>query len=267
MGPCPIFVINLTAAGERWQRISAHLRGLALDGFQRLEAVDGRRLSSEQRDAKVDRAFFEGWYGRAPSAGEVGCTLSHLGAYETLLDGKAPFALVLEDDAELTNHVLPLLEQDALRTWLAADTPRVLLLTQADRYLARPLLELTEPYRIAVVRNAWLAHGYLINRAGARLLLRKQSPIRFLVDDWMDLNMLWGVDVRCVLPNPIHLHETAQNSSLDDGRESVRTAARPRSFQRAIRRSFRRVADALFYKLLFGIRKGESQGVSADSAE
>lgn len=258
MGACPVFVINLASAPDRWQRISAHLRSLELQGFRRLEAVDGRRLGSAELDSKVDRVFFERWYGRVPSAGEVGCTLSHLDAYGALLESEAQFALVLEDDAELTKDAKLLLEHDALRSWLAEDAPRVLLLTQVDRYLARPVRALGGPHRIAIVRNAWLAHGYLINRAGAQLLLRKQSPIRFLVDDWMDLNMLWGVDVRCVLPHPIGLHLSAQDSSLDHARAGLRAVARPKGLQRSIRRLCRRIADAMYYKPFCGIRKGES---------
>lgn len=258
MRTCPVFVINLASAAERWKRIATHLDAIGLHGFRRLEACDGRLLPEAELSGRVDGRFFERWYGRAPSAGEIGCTLSHLAAYATLLAGDAPFALVLEDDAEPSRDIVFLLDQEILRSWLSEDVPRVLLMTQADRYLARPCIRLDKDYRIAPVRNAWLAHGYLINRAGARLLQSKQSPIRFLVDDWMDLDMLWGVDVRCVLPPPISLHETAQDSSLDGIRKGLRDAAEPKSWERAIRRLCRRIADAVFYKPVCGIRKGAS---------
>lgn len=257
MGSCPIFIINLASAHDRWERIAEHLRAIGETQFRRLEAVDGRRFTDAEVSARVDRPFFERWYGRPPSAGEVGCTLSHLAAYEMLLEGEAPFALVLEDDAEFSREVSSVVNHDELRSWLAEDVPRILLLTQVDRYLARPIRQMEDGPRIAVVRNAWLAHGYVINRAGARLLRRKQSPVRFLVDDWMDLNMLWGVDVRCFLPPPIRLHQSARNSSLDDGREGLRAAAKPRSIKRAVLRFCRRTADAIFYKAFCGIRKGE----------
>lgn len=257
MGRFPVFIINLASAHDRWQRIAAHLEAFGLDRFQRLEAVDGRRFTNAEVSARVDRPFFENWYGRAPSAGEVGCTLSHLSAYSALLEGEAPFALVLEDDAELRREINSIVNNEVLSAWLVEDIPRVLLLTEVDRYLARPVKNIGNGYRVAVVRNAWLAHGYLINRAGAQLLLRLQSPIRFLVDDWMDLNMLWGVDVRCIVPHPIRLHETAQDSSLDRAREGLRNAARPRSIKRAVLRLGRRIADAVFYKAFCGIRKGE----------
>lgn len=252
----PVFVVNLAGDRARWARISANLGESGLSWFQRFEAVDGRLLAEDVKSESVDRDFFTRWYGRPPSAGEVGCTLSHLGVYQRLLNMQAAFALVLEDDALVLPETAALLGDPQLRAWLAADAPRVLLLSVADRYLKRGAIRLGARHELVRVRNAWLAHAYLVNRAAARLLLARQKPIRFLVDDWLDLDMVWGLEVSAVQPPCALLHETAAASSLDPERQGLRTESRSPGLEKRLRRFRRRLADALFYKPFYGLAKG-----------
>lgn len=252
----PVFVVNLAAEPARLARIEANLCEVGVSAYHRFEAVSGRALSDKVLRESVDRDYFMNWYGRLPSVGEVGCTLSHLGVYEQLLATEAPFALVLEDDALLGRALAPLMGKPALCHWLASNRPRVLLLSAADRYLQRGGFEINAEHRARRVRNAWLAHGYLVNRAAATMLLDRQRPIRFLVDDWLVLDMVWGLEVYCVQPPCISLHDTAVVSSLDADRQGLRARAQVQSGERRLRRACRRVADALFYKPFFGIGKG-----------
>lgn len=252
----PVFVVNLAGETARWVRVAANLSESGLFWFQRFDAVDGRLLAEDIMRGKVDRDFFIRWYGRPPSVGEVGCTLSHLGVYERILDMQSRFALVLEDDALVTPAVVELLEERALHDWMAADRPRVLLLSAADRFLRRGGFAVGARHRAQRVRNAWLAHGYLINRAAARLLLMRQRPIRFLVDDWLDLDMVYGLQVYCVQPPCVRLHATSTVSSLDGDRHGLRVTEKAHGGERRVRRFFRRAADAFYYKPFLGIAKG-----------
>ncbi|WP_276658591.1 glycosyltransferase family 25 protein [Thauera aminoaromatica] len=256
MDGSPIFVVNLAGATVRWERIAQNLCQVGLSRYERFEAVDGRRLPDAVLRERVDHDFFCTWYGRPPSPGEVGCTLSHLGAYARFLETRAPFVVVLEDDALVLPETVALLEDVRLQAWLAADAPRVLLLSAADRYLKRGAIPLGAGHRLTRVRNAWLAHAYLINRAGAGLLLARQKPIRFLVDDWLDLDMVWGLQVSCVQPPCASLHETAAASSLDPDRHGLRANARAPALAKRLRRLLRRLADALYYKPFCGLDKG-----------
>jgi len=252
----PAFVVNLAAEPVRLARIEANLREAGVSTFRRFEAVNGRALSDTVLQASVDRDDFMSWYGRPPSVGEVGCTLSHLGVYEQLLATDAPFALVLEDDALVGSALAPLMAEPALCRWLTADRPRVLLLSAADRYLKRGGFEIDAEHRVLRVRNAWLAHGYVVNRAAATMLLDRQRPIRFLVDDWLAVDMVWGLEVYCVQPPCVWLDDTAVVSSLDADRQGLREGEQVLSRERQLRRLCRRLADALFYKPFFGIGKG-----------
>ena len=251
----PVFVVNLAGETARWARIAGNLGESGLSWFQRFEAVDGRLLPEGIVLESVDRDFFTRWYGRPPSAGEVGCTLSHLGVYERVLEMQAQFALVLEDDALVMPEVASLLEEKVLHQWMASDCPKVLLLSAADRFLRRGGFTFNARHRAHRVRNAWLAHGYLINCAAARLLLARQRPIRFLVDDWLDLDMVFGLRVYCLQPPCIRLHRTSTASSLDEDRHGLSAAEKRQGWEHRIRRFCRRAADAFYYKPFLGIGK------------
>lgn len=251
----PVFVVNLAGETARWARIAANLGESGLSWFQRFEAVDGRLLPEDAMRESVDRDFFTRWYGRPPSAGEVGCTLSHLGVYERMLDMQVQFALVLEDDALVMPEATSLLEEKVLQQWMESDRPRVLLLSAADRFLRRGGFAVGARHCAHRVRNAWLAHGYLINRAAARLLLVRQRPIRFLVDDWLDLDMVFGLQVYCVQPPCIRLHTTSTASSLDEDRHGLRAAEKGQAWEHRMQRFCRRAADACYYKPFLGIGK------------
>jgi glycosyl transferase family 25 len=97
----PIILINLSESKVRLERSQQELAQFGLS-FERLEAVDGRKMSKEELD-KVSHwdksAFF-----KPLSPGEVGCYLSHVAAAEKIVRENWPYALVFEDDFRLTPH-------------------------------------------------------------------------------------------------------------------------------------------------------------------
>src|SRR5689334_20734130 len=97
----PIFVISLAAAPLRRQRICEHLDSLGLT-YTLVDAVDGRSLTAAELRA-VDGT------GGAWPLGAVGCYLSHINVYRSILQQSLPLSLILEDDARLNEKVVPLL--------------------------------------------------------------------------------------------------------------------------------------------------------------
>jgi glycosyl transferase family 25 len=97
----PIILINLGESKARLERSQEELAKFGLS-FERLEAVDGRKMSKDELD-KVSpwdkSAFF-----KPLSPGEVGCYLSHVAAAEKIVRENWLYALVLEDDFRLTPH-------------------------------------------------------------------------------------------------------------------------------------------------------------------
>ena len=95
----PIILINLSESKARLERSQQELGRAGLT-FERLEAVDGRKMSKDELDkiTQWDKtAFF-----KPLSAGEVGCYLSHIAAAEKIVRENWPYALVFEDDFRLT---------------------------------------------------------------------------------------------------------------------------------------------------------------------
>lgn len=89
----PVYYVNMDAHADRRARIEARLKEMGPPpSIVRVAGVNG---AAHMANAQVHSGF--GW----DSAGELGCTLSHLAVARQLLrDGHAA-ALVLEDDAHL----------------------------------------------------------------------------------------------------------------------------------------------------------------------
>ena len=83
-----IFVVNLERAAERRVAILRHLAELGLEA-EILPAVEG---------ARVDRASLGPDAEPGLSNGEVGCYLSHVRFWQTVVERRLPHAIILEDD-------------------------------------------------------------------------------------------------------------------------------------------------------------------------
>lgn len=96
-----IYVISLERDKEKRKAINETLQSFGLD-FSFIDAVDGIMLSESQINsireksvgAVVSRAI-------PPTPGEIGCTLSHVKAYQQMLKENQEWACILEDDVIL----------------------------------------------------------------------------------------------------------------------------------------------------------------------
>ncbi|WP_169778469.1 glycosyltransferase family 25 protein [Campylobacter curvus] len=90
----PIFLISLAKDAKRREALKQRFKGY--DKFTLIDAVDGRQMNAREYFGYVLPSFRA--YGKILSPAEVGCSLSHVKAYEAFLASEAKFALVLEDD-------------------------------------------------------------------------------------------------------------------------------------------------------------------------
>lgn len=98
----PIFVISLARAPERRKSIEQHLCNLGLS-YEIVNAVDGNLLPVDEQKKLLAP-------GVSYVPGVIGCYLSHVRVYQTILDRKIPIALVLEDDARLNPKIVAALK-------------------------------------------------------------------------------------------------------------------------------------------------------------
>jgi glycosyl transferase family 25 len=172
----PVWIVSLQRSSERRLRIFGHLTSLGLP-FEFVDAVDGRNLPARSLDDAT------GLPGRQLTAGEIGCSLSHLGICRRLLDSGLDEVIVLEDDVVLDPAFVEAMDQrrdtchwDLIH--LHVGDPRsapVISLWNQQRLGARHRL-----VRLSTPMDG--TFGYLLRRSGAEKLLRGGFPVRVPAD-------------------------------------------------------------------------------------
>ncbi|GAA4335162.1 glycosyltransferase family 25 protein [Pigmentiphaga soli] len=220
-----VYVISLADAAARRGDIVRQLEAAGLP-FTIFDAVDGRALGADELARCYDGDAARRQY-RDMSRGEIGCALSHLGVYRRLLEEGRPWALVLEDDAQLGERLPAVLR--ALEDALDAGRPDVTLLTHVDKYTRHGARRLDQTHRL--VRRYgdwWLAHGYVVTRAAAQRMLEALRPVRTAADSWARFERQGIVALRAVVPYCIGLSPRAADSTLQEHRAEFMREARER---------------------------------------
>ena len=216
----PLFVINLAADRQRMQNAEAQLHKQGLT-FARIEAVDGRALSTAQIARVYDKRANARRGGEPLVPAKIGCWLSHLEAWKRIAKGKAQGGIVLEDDFHAHPdfaQVVALVCHDAARDW---DMVRLFSLKPKRRSIAsRPLgaaHALVKPYKIPACVT-----GYAITQAAAAQLAARALPLSIPLDEELKRFWLHGLDIALVLPPPLTLgDETAAAGTIGAQREAV----------------------------------------------
>ncbi|HQC81155.1 MAG TPA: glycosyltransferase family 25 protein [Accumulibacter sp.] len=260
MAAMPIYVVNLPAAVRRRERMQTHLAELGLPDSRIFPGVLGSDLSEQALAERYDDAGARAASGRAFTRGEVGCALSHLAIYREMCRLNQPFSLIFEDDCTVHPDLPALLP--AIGRWLAAGTPRVLLLSPLRGYLGRGATPLDARHRIVRIHRAWGAYGYCLNQAAARALLEVNSPVILAADDWIRYRQrtaidLCGLDPYRVLPNELG---AASHISIDrDALQSQTSTAVGDRLRRLARRWRRAVIEKLWLRPVHQLRRHRHQ--------
>ena len=93
-GMGPIYVINLDDQPERWEYMEEQFKYWEVDNYKRVSAYDGRD------DDLSD--ILKGRYPENMSGGEIGCVTSHLKAIKEFYDSGEPYAIMMEDDCDIS---------------------------------------------------------------------------------------------------------------------------------------------------------------------
>ena len=169
------YVVNLERSTVRKQYMEALLSPYTFLDIEFVKAVDGRLLSAEEINNQFDFKQSRKLYGKTIAPGEVGCTLSHRKIYKDIIDNDIPYALILEDDIAIQRD-LTLINLDVVDHVLRSSRPRVLMLSGDYCYYKK------KP--IARIYSAIGTYAYMINYAGAKLIINKVRPCT-VADDWL----------------------------------------------------------------------------------
>ena len=197
------YVINLRDASERWTHMKETLDHVGLD-YTRIDAVLGKDL--EEPIVEFNERRFNILTGKHKNYGEIGCYLSHIKALTEFLKSDSDYALILEDDVNLPDH-LPKLIDEAIAHSQHWDLLR-LSSSRDGQYLKIENMSFNSElvYNTKVLKNTG---AYVINRKAAQACIDKMLPMSLPFDVALDRDWDYDFKTACIIPFPVACEDFA----------------------------------------------------------
>ena len=237
----PILVVSLADAAERRLAMRAQLEALGLP-FSFLDAVDGRRGRGPRFEAVVDRPGTLANLRHPLSDVEYACALSHQLAYAAIVDNGWPGAIILEDDALLTDRFRSFCET---RGYEAAP---LIQLFYSDAIVWKTGQRSTPAARLhRLAARAWGTVAYSISAEAAATMRAHSLPLKSQADWPCDSARIIGhyvTEPRLAL----HADPAATESAIHDAREQLFPA--DYDFTAGFAKGWRRLASPASWRRL-----------------
>ena len=188
--------------------------------YEIFEGVDGLELSKEELQKNIDPMH---QYPRQFSRGELGCFLSHYAVLKRIVAEELPYALILEDDVNLSPRLPAVLKAIEM----AIEPGEVISLYASFPEPCKLFKEknidqsyyFVKPYTGELVVGA---AAYVITYQAAQNMIKNILPMDNVIDDWrVWLRRKYIDDFKIVFPHPIDLtdmysdiHESFGNIDL-----------------------------------------------------
>ncbi len=223
MWPC--YVINLAANTKRMEN-SARALGAQGIVFERLEAINGWKLSDTEVASVYDAAQNRKRAKHPLVRPEIGCYLSHIECWRRIAESEAAGGFVFEDDISVSvdlAEVLKLVSGDDARDW---DILKLFSFDHAPRTVSARALggkhRLVIPFRVPTCLI-----GYALTRQAAREMVARAVPFFRPVDE--DLKFFWETKMRValVVPPPVSVgDQEAATGTIGNERRSAKKGSR-----------------------------------------
>ncbi len=204
--------------------------------FSVFSAFNTMNEDEQSLSSRFNLTYFEQYYARKVTKGEVGCTLSHLGVYQQICDdetiGDDEYSLVCEDDA-LFNHDFQANLNRILNTQPSADIilvgqSKIATFNDAELEINYPTTfaflqpKITAcPFAVVYPYKNYFAGtvAYLIKKSAVRTFLkqREQTLPFWLADDFILFGSTFNLDIKVVRPLMV-----IENPKLNSNLESIR---------------------------------------------
>jgi GR25 family glycosyltransferase involved in LPS biosynthesis len=189
----PALCITLERRADRWKRFQDQP---GIDGLkvQRFNGIDGQKLDldKDERITTLTKRNIRGKSRRSheelDSIGGVGCALSHIAAWQWMVDNQQEICIIFEDDAVVPKTFISRANECIQKSQVLRDPKRWdmwLLGGKWDNLSRIPI----EPDSTGVVRvGAFvLFHAYVLTLHGARRMLKDAYPIHAHIDVWASI--------------------------------------------------------------------------------
>ena len=238
----PIYILSLKDA-QRFMPLAKALEAHGVD-YEIFWGIDGRDGLPAIYEKNIDRLGAEARMGRPMSDGEFACALSHRQIYMRIAEGDAPAAIVLEDDADLSQAFF------SLGQLLTEPPCGLLLFDHKNTYvkLRDRLFMAGDVYAYRMVLPPFLATGYMVSREVAAHLAFRDGPVK-QPSDWPDV--ITKFDSYACAPRLITQRNRASEvSGLEEGRRRHKYKKR-KSLRRIFYKAYWRrwITKRLAYKL------------------
>lgn len=186
-----IIVLNLERSVERRNIMLNRLEGFPFQA-EFLSAIDGKMLNYDSLPSGTDKRL---------SPGEIGTYLSHVKAWQTVVEQNLECAVILEDDV-LLEPSFPCIVSELCQLDFRWDAIRLSALMPIKGI---PLCVLSDGTELLLPnKNPSGCQGYLINISGAkRMLARLSIPIQ-PIDSSFDRYWKYGLCMPIVYPSLVY---------------------------------------------------------------
>ena len=194
-----VYVINLDNSLSRWEKISQDLENLNAS-FERVSAIYGKSIDWQ---AASDDSYCRSYMGRSIQPGEVGCFMSHVKALQKFIDDAEDFAIILEDDSQVSPDLLKVADNVLARLKIS-DFYAVNLGPSDYKYAS--VIDHLDNYKLYCThRFPMLATGILWSRSGAQEFLKKFNLVSLPYDNYLRVfltgtNKSYSVSPSIVIP-------------------------------------------------------------------
>ncbi|MBB5576710.1 MULTISPECIES: glycosyltransferase family 25 protein [Rhizobium] len=192
-----IYVINLDRSPERWERLREQAAQYGLS-VTRIAAIDGSTIPERDRIDFHPRQFIY-HNGRKLLAGEYGCYRSHLLALQQFVASGDKMAIIMEDDVELNQRLIP----RALAAMDSVCGARLVKLVNHRLVGFKPISETAECDIVGRCLHGpqGSAACYIVNRQAAKKLLITLKPMFLPYDVALERGWSTGVETFTTLEN------------------------------------------------------------------
>lgn len=205
-----VFLINLDRSKERLHKIKPLVEQLGFN-VERIAAVDGSLLPDNIIKEKVNEKKYLKQMGEFPKRGTVGCSLSHIKAWEKFLQSNSEFAIIFEDDISFDPQKMKKIIEELIQNQHLWDVVTFEIHRKGNPLTLKKLKNQQE--LVVYLTEVTDAGAYILNRQAAKKLLAKTLPINMPIDLYYGRG--WEFDLKFTgIENPRLIQQTFGDSEI-----------------------------------------------------